>query len=121
MAAASSEPSSRDQSSIFAVLPRISVSPTGTRSSGGERSASFVEDRVAHIAQVPVQDLDNPAGAERFGHGGKAPEIREHHRSLPLDPAQAQTVGVGQYLVDDVLRHEACEQIPVPKALERLG
>ena len=85
----------------------------------GDERAPVVEDRVAHLAQVVVEHFDHPVRGQRFGERGEAAQVGEHDGPLALHPAEAQPrVGARENLVDDVLGHEAREQIAHPLALE---
>ena len=85
-----------------------------------ERAAA-VHDRVAHLAQVVVEDADDAVRRRVLAVRGEPAQVAEEHRALAPHAAQPQlVVGAIDHLVDDALRHEAREEVAHPPALDRL-
>ena len=77
----------------------------------GDQGAAVVEDRVAHLLQVAVEDVDHPVGLEQLRERGEAAQVAEEDGALAAHAAETQ-VGVVDPLedfVDDRFGHEAGE------------
>ena len=86
----------------------------------GDERAAVVEDGLAHLAEVVVEDLDHLLGRARLREGREAAQVGEHHRARADLAAEAQpAAGLREHLVDDLLRDEAGEEVADPLPLER--
>ena len=52
----------------------------------------MIEDRVAHLRQVAVEDADDLRRGTRFREGREAAQIAEHDRRMALHATQAQVL-----------------------------
>ena len=87
-----------------------------------DERAARVEDRVGHLAEVAVEDVDHVRRRARLGVRREAAQVAEEHRRVALLAAEAQLlVGVRDDLVDDLLRDEAREQVVDAAPVGRLG
>ena len=78
------------------------------------------EDRLGHLVQVVVDDLDHLRGRLRLGEAREAPQIGEEDRAVALDSTQAEVlVRAGKDLVDHIRRYEAREHVTDALTLER--
>ena len=63
----------------------------------------MVHDRVAHLRQVVVEDVDHQVRGERLGEAGEAAQVAEQDRALAPHAGQPQVlVGALEDVVDDV-------------------
>jgi len=53
---------------------------------------AVVEDRLAHLGQVPVENVDHPLGGHRLGRGGEAAQVAKSTVLLPPHAAQPQVL-----------------------------
>ncbi len=79
----------------------------------------WCEDGLAHLLEVVVENGDDVLGRHVLGARREPTEVGEHdrrHQFLALETEIG--VGLRQYLVDDLFRHEAREDIAHALALE---
>ena len=85
-----------------------------------DQGAAVVHDRVGHLAEVVVEDVDHLVGGRDLGVAGEAADVAEEHRALAAHAAEAHVAAeVREQLVDDLGRDEAREGVAHPLALER--
>ena len=78
------------------------------------------EDRVAHLAEVVVQDVDHGGRPEVLGAGREVTQVGEEHGRAQLGATEPEVrARARQHLVDDAFRHESREDVPHALALER--
>jgi len=78
----------------------------------GDQGPAVVHDRVAHLREVVVEDVDHLVRRQALGEGGEAAQVAEHHRPLAPHPAQPQIlVGALEHFVDDGLGNEPGEGV----------
>ena len=79
-------------------------------------------DRLGHLVEIGVDDLDHARGGLGLGEAREAAQVGEEHRAVALDAAEAQVPARHrEHLVDDAAGDEAREQVAHAFALDRLG
>ena len=87
----------------------------------GDERAAVVEDRLGHLAEVVVED--SITSSARSASEKVVKPRRSVNMTVPrgaTPPRRRSVVGLREHLVDDLLRHEAREDVAHPLALERL-
>ncbi len=88
----------------------------------GDQRAAGAEDRLGHLVQIGVDDLDHGRGGQLLGEAREPAQVGEQHRAVTFDGAEAQVVaGAGDDLLDDVGGHEAREQVVHACPFDRLA
>ena len=77
-----------------------------------EQCAAVVEDRVAHLAQVAVEHVDDDVRRGLLGEGRESAQVAEEDGADQADAAEARfAVRVAHHLVDDGLGQEPGEHV----------